>query len=132
MENNSKNQAITKLTLKPGDLIFSEGEMGYHFYIVESGRVQIFKKNSEGNKVEIGVVESGQSFGEFALLDQKPRSASAQALTLCQITKISPEGYESLLAELPPWAVSMMKSFVQRIKHTNELLQKVPQFLSRK
>ena len=123
--------AIVYETYKPGDFIFNEGEIGYHFFIVESGRVQIFSKNKLGQRIDIAVVETGESLGEFALLEKKPRSASAQALTVCKIAKISPEGYEQLLQELPVWAISMMKSFAKRIKRSNELLQEVSQFLIR-
>ncbi len=125
------NKKITHVDFKTHDLIFSEGEVGFHFFIVESGRVQIFTKNTSGTRVNIATVEKGESFGEFALLDKKPRSASARALEDCKIAKISPEGYEELLAELPVWAISMMKSFARRMKTTNEILQQVPQFLSR-
>lgn len=128
---NSDNPEIHRESYKTGDYIFFEGDIDFHFYIVESGTVQIFTKKQNGQRLDIATVEMGESFGEFALLDRKPRSASAQAATECSLIKVSEKGYEQLLSELPGWASSMLKAFARRMKHTNELLASSPQFLSR-
>lgn len=124
--------AIVRETYAPNDFIFFEGDIESHFYIVESGQVQIFTKSKMGKRIDITRVEEGESFGEFALLDNKPRSASAQALTDVSLIKVSAEGYEQLLSELPVWAACMMKSFVVRLKKMTEQLRASDQFLSRK
>ncbi|MEZ0391597.1 MAG: Crp/Fnr family transcriptional regulator [Pseudobdellovibrionaceae bacterium] len=120
---------VLKETYQPGDYIFFEGDIDFHFYIVESGQVNIFTKNKSGHRIDIITVEAGESFGEFALLDKKPRSASAQAVTECTLVKISEAGYHQLLEELPIWASSMLKSFSKRLKSMNEKLKDLPQFL---
>jgi CRP/FNR family transcriptional regulator, cyclic AMP receptor protein len=131
MEESKFSKNIVRENYKAGDFIFSEGEIGFHFYIIESGEVHIFTKNQSGHHIVVAKLESGESFGEFALLDKQPRSASAQAITPATVVKVSPEGYEELLADLPIWAVSMLKSFARRMKHTTHLLQQIPQFLPR-
>lgn len=123
---------VVKEVYKPGDYIFFEGDIDFHFYIIESGSVQIFTKTKTGQRVEIATVEEGESFGEFALLDKRPRSASAQAITECSLIKVSELGYVQLLEELPVWASSMLKSFAQRLKSMNEKLKEVPQFIEKK
>lgn len=120
------NEQLIKESYKPGDYIFFEGDIDYHFYIIDSGQVRIFTKNSEGQRVDIATLEDGESFGEFALLEKQARSASAQALTECNVIKVTEAGYEQLLSELPIWASSMLKSFARRMKHTNQLLQNIP------
>lgn len=130
IETNGK--AIVRETYAPNDFIFFEGDIESHFYIVESGKVQIFTKNKTGKRIDIIQVEDGESFGEFALLDNKPRSASAQAVTETSLIKVSAEGYEQLLSELPVWAACMMKSFVVRLKNMTEQLRASDQFLERK
>ena len=74
----------------------------------------------------------GESFGEFALLDHASRSASAQAITECWLIKVSEKGYEELLAEIPGWASSMLRSFATRMKNMNTMLAKMPQFIEKK
>lgn len=127
----NKNAAIIRETYKSGDYIFFEGDIDYHFYIIEKGTVQIFTKGSDGKRIDIATVEEGESFGEFALLERQPRSASAQAATECVLIKVTEAGYEQLLSEIPVWASSMMKSFAARLIRMNEVLKQSPQFLSR-
>jgi CRP/FNR family cyclic AMP-dependent transcriptional regulator len=119
------NEHLLKEIYKPGDYIFFEGDIDYHFYIIDTGQVQIFTKNAEGQRLDIATLSDGESFGEFALLEKQARSASAQALTECTVIKVTEEGYDQLLSELPIWASSMLKSFARRMKQTNQLLQKL-------
>lgn len=122
---------IHRETYAPDDFIFFEGDIESHFYIVESGQVRIFTKNKAGKRVDITTVEEGESFGEFALLDNKPRSASAQAVNDVSLIKVSAEGYEELLKDLPVWATCMMKSFIVRLKNMTEQMREQDQFIER-
>lgn len=124
-----ENEHIEKVTYKPGDYIFFEGDIESHFYIIQSGSVQIFTKSKDGRRMDICSISDGESFGEFALLDNKPRSASAQAITDVELVKVSAQGYEQLLADLPIWAVSMLKAFATRLKGMTELMKASDQFL---
>ncbi len=124
-------EPIVKESYKPGDYIFFEGDIESHFYIIESGTVQIFSKTSSGKRLDICQLSDGESFGEFALLDQKPRSATAQALTEVFLVKVTAAGYEELLADMPLWATSMMRSFITRLKNMTQLLKDSDQFLKR-
>lgn len=111
--------------VKSGSLIFNEGDKELHFYILQEGKVEIHTKNSQGNKISIAVIEEGDAFGEFSLLEQKPRSASATALTDCVFVKISESAYEKLLMDLPDWANAMLKSLASRLKEMNEKLKQM-------
>lgn len=120
---------IQKVAYKAGDFIFLEGDKEAHFYIIEKGSVQIFTKKPTGERINICEISEGESFGEFALLDKAPRSASAKATTDVVLVKVSAEGYEKLLSELPAWSSSMLRSFMARLKNMNELLKTQEQFL---
>lgn len=118
MQNNIQQEIY-----KAGEFIFFEGDIEHHFYIIQSGDVQIFTKDKAGKRLDIAKMIEGESFGEFALLDKKPRSATAQALTEVILIKVSEQGYEDLLKELPVWASSMLKSFTNRLKSMNAKLK---------
>lgn len=122
---------VLKEKFKAGDYIFFEGDIDFHFYIIESGQVGIFTKSEQGHRIDICTVVPGESFGEFALLSNEPRSASAQALTDCTLIKVSPEAYEKLMTELPVWASSMLRSFADRLKRLTKTLKGTPQFISK-
>jgi CRP/FNR family cyclic AMP-dependent transcriptional regulator len=124
--------AIAKESYKPGEFIFFEGDVENHFYIVETGVVQIFTKDKANNRVNIVQIFDGESFGEFAMLDQKPRSATAQAISDVTLVRVSADAFQQLMDELPGWANSMMRSFVDRLKNMTELLKDSDQFLKRK
>jgi CRP-like cAMP-binding protein len=66
------------------------------------------------------------------MLDRSPRSASARAITEVSVVKVSEQGFEELLAQIPGWASSMLKSFATRLKSMNERLKSSPQFLPKK
>lgn len=117
---------------KKGDFIFFEGDIESHFYIIEKGDVQIFTKASTGKRINICSISEGESFGEFALLDNAPRSASAEAMSDVSLIKVSDQGYEQLLSELPVWASCMLKSFMTRLKNMNSLLKASDQFINLK
>ena len=117
--------SITKETFKAGEFIFFEGDIESHFFIIESGEVLIFTKDKNGQKIEIARLKSGETFGEFALIDKGARSASAQAVTDCKMMKVSSEGYEMMLNDLPTWASSMLTSFSSRLKQMNIALKEI-------
>lgn len=110
---------LTMEVFKAGDFIFFEGDHESHFFIIESGEVSIFTKDKKGQKFEVARLKDGETFGEFALIDDGKRTASAQAITPVKAMKISAEGYEMMLNDLPIWASSMLKSFSNRLKLMN-------------
>lgn len=125
------SQEVSKESFKAGSIIFRQGDQESHFFIIEEGRVGIFI-NQNGNNVKITECGPGESFGEFALLDHAPRSASAQALTDLQVFKVSAKGFDEMLTQLPDWASFMLKSFVNRMKAMNERFKDLPQFMAKK
>ena len=114
---------VSKQKFQVGDFIFFEGDVESHFYIIETGEVGIFTKDKQNRKIEVARLRDGETFGEFALIDKGARTASAQAMTDVSVMKISAEGYESMLGELPLWASTMLKSFILRLKQMNQALK---------
>lgn len=117
--------SMTKESYNAGDYIFFEGDVESHFYIIESGEVAILTKDSQGKKLEVARLAEGETFGEFALIDKGARTASAQAATAVKVMKISAEGYEMMLNDLPVWASSMLKSFSTRLKSMNKQVKEL-------
>lgn len=72
------NNSARRVIFPKGATVFAEGEPGTTAYVVESGRVMVFK-TVKGKRVEIGDVTQGGIFGEMALIDDHPRMASAVA-----------------------------------------------------
>jgi len=116
--------SMSKAAFSKGDYIFFEGDVESHFYIIESGQIKIFTKNAKGEKVELATLSDGDTFGEFALIGEGKRTASAQAVTDVKLMKVTEEGYKVMVESLPPWASSMMENFIARLKNMNQNLKK--------
>lgn len=120
-------EGIERIDFEAGHSFFTEGEEGFFFYVVQAGQVEIFKTDHTGKKKTLGIVGPGQALGEFALITNSPRSASAQALTVGYAYRVSEEVYKKLLADLPSWAVAVFESLIQRLRQANEMITEYPE-----
>jgi CRP/FNR family cyclic AMP-dependent transcriptional regulator len=119
----SYGQQIEQVQFRTGEILFQEDETSFHFFIIQEGEVEIFKRGPAGEEVQLAIVTAGNSLGEFAMLDRKPRSASARAITDIVAARVSPEAYNQLLSELPEWALSVMRALVERVRLTNDIVR---------
>lgn len=113
---------------KPGDIIFSENSKSDGMYIIEKGSVRIFTRaQSDSGEVEVELCTLGPNslFGEMAMIDNGPRSASVQAIepTLCTVITI--KMFERQLELIPSWMVNMIRILVIRLRETNERLREM-------
>ena len=92
---------VQPLAVLPKTIIFKEGDSGKSLYIVASGSVRIFRKNSEGIHLDISIKGSGDTFGEMALLTGEPRSADAEAIGETQLLVLSNEHLDRIMRDFP-------------------------------
>ncbi len=79
-----------------GEYVFEEGERGDHFYVIVRGAIELRKATGEGFR-KLAVLRSGQAFGEMALLNQTPRSASALAIEDTYLLSVSRAAFSRML-----------------------------------
>ena len=115
--------SVETVEFQSGEILFLENEQTFHFYIIQSGEVEVYKSMATGKKVPLAVVSEGAALGELAMFDRRPRSATAKALGPVTAAKVSEEAYRKLLEELPEWAVAVMGSLVDRLRQTNEIVR---------
>jgi CRP/FNR family cyclic AMP-dependent transcriptional regulator len=104
-------------TVKAGEVIFSVGDVASEFYVVRSGQVAV----RLGNRT-LDLLGEGEIFGEMALIDAGPRSASVVAETDCIIVPISEKQFLFMISEEPYFALSVMRVLVERLRHTNKAM----------
>lgn len=75
----------TLQNFKKGEYIIHEGEQGDTFYIIKSGKVEVLRKNEDGEEEIIAALYPDNFFGEMALLSDKPRNASIRCIEDCQV-----------------------------------------------
>lgn len=94
-----------------GRVVFIRGDAGDKAYIVESGRIDI----REGGRV-IEAMEPGEIFGELALIDGEPRSASAVAVGPTRLLVIEREAFFAHLRDNPDFALAVMRLMARRLR----------------
>jgi CRP/FNR family transcriptional regulator, cyclic AMP receptor protein len=99
----------------PGDAVFAEGAEGDRMYIVKSGSVSIVK---DGRVIE--TVGPGAIFGEMALIDHEPRSATAVAGEECELVSIEPRRFWYLVQETPYFAQTVMRVMADRLRRRTD------------
>ncbi len=101
-------------TIPKGRMIFCEYEPGNSFYLIQEGRVQITKVMGEIEKA-IDILRPGEIFGEMAILEEAPRSASAVAIDDVTLLEFNRANFEILLQGNPQIALTLLRTFVKRI-----------------
>jgi CRP-like cAMP-binding protein len=107
-----------------GHVLFHEGDEGDDMYIIQSGRVAIKKKLKEGDTT-LAVLEKGDFFGEMAILERMPRSATAEVIEEGDIIVISGEMFGDMIKANPEIAVRMLRKQSIRLRETNRQLESV-------
>ena len=100
-----------------GSVIFKEGDQSKEMYIVIEGDVKILKRDTR-----IAAVGKGQIFGEMALVDKSPRSASAVALTDCKLAAVDERQFITMVQNTPDFALQVMRIMVERLRDTTNLI----------
>ncbi len=111
------NQSEQYQSFSQGQIIFREGDPGDQLYIVAEGQVDIM---TDGQLLE--TVNPGGILGEMALIDDKPRSATAVARTDCVLTPIGRRHFLTLVERTPLFALQVMRVMAERLRRTNSRL----------
>jgi CRP-like cAMP-binding protein len=101
-------------TFTKGDIIFSEFEPGDTFYLIQSGRVQLLKLVGDIERA-LDILQPSEMFGEMAILENSPRSATAIALDEVKVLEFNSQNFEILLSGNPQIALKLLKMFCKRI-----------------
>ena len=99
---------------EPGQVIICEFEPGDTFYLIQSGKVQLVKCVNGTNK-NLDILKPGELFGEMAILDNSPRSATCMAAGYVQCLEFSKANFELLVTGNPQIALMLLKLFCKRI-----------------
>jgi signal transduction histidine kinase len=116
------SQVIEEVRLPSGTELFAEGSEGDRAYIVREGEIEVFKV-SGARTVLIDVGRPGDVLGEMALIEKKPRMASARARTPCVLLAIDQAQFQALLASHASAAQAMFKTVISRWRSTEAVLR---------
>jgi CRP/FNR family cyclic AMP-dependent transcriptional regulator len=116
-------QAYNK-TYKNGAHLFHENDHSRELYILQSGRVRVYRKIG-GRDIELAILTKGAVLGEMALIDGKPRSASAAACEETSVIMIDAETFAKRISGVPSWFLSMVRTTSEKIRKANARLDAI-------
>jgi CRP/FNR family cyclic AMP-dependent transcriptional regulator len=109
-------------TIPSGTVLFHEGDKGEEMFIIQSGRVKISKR-IRGVEKTLATLEKGEFFGEMAILNDKPRSATAETLENCEMLVIDRKTFDALIRGNSEIAVRFIKRLADRLRETNDQME---------
>ncbi|MFI5071931.1 MAG: Crp/Fnr family transcriptional regulator [Terriglobales bacterium] len=106
---------ISVRSFKTGETIFKEGDPATELYVIERGQVGI----QLGNR-QLDVLDGHNIFGEMALIDDAPRSATAIAVTDVTLAPVSEKQFLFLISQTPFFALNVMRVLARRLRAANK------------
>jgi CRP-like cAMP-binding protein len=108
--------------VKAGRVIFNEGEPGDTMYIIQMGRVKITKRIGNSEKI-LMVLQKGDFFGEMAIVNQAPRTATATAVDNCQLLYFNRQGFLSMISKNSNIAMNIIEKLCLRLQKADTTIR---------
>jgi len=112
-------------TIAAGTSIFARGDAGTSLFAVCAGTVKITNHSADGRDALFNLLHAGEIFGEIALLDGRPRTANAFALTRCELMVIDRRDFIPIVKEQPEIALKLIEVLCARLRHVSEHVEDV-------
>lgn len=106
---------VATRTYQPGQAIVEEGQTGLGLYCIQAGRVKVTQRSGSGER-DLSQLGSGDFFGEMALLDDKPRSATVTAVEPTTCVLLDKSQFLAELRTYPEIAVAILPVLVERLR----------------
>jgi CRP/FNR family cyclic AMP-dependent transcriptional regulator len=113
------NRAAVR-TYAKGAIIVSEGDEGNSLFVIQSGSVKAFLSDENGKEVVLSTQGPGEYFGDLALFDDEPRSASVMALQPCKVMIITKTQLREAIKEDPEIGFSLLHGLANRVRVLTE------------
>src|SRR5687767_1387926 len=105
------------------EAVFYQGDSGDSFYVILSGQVKVSVSSPEGQEAILVMLDTGESFGELALLDEQPRSATIEATRPTEVLVMRREEFHRMIHQHPDVSLSLLRVMTKRLRDTDQLVQ---------
>ncbi len=116
-------EAVDLRRLAAGEMLFQAGEPGEAMYVVKSGEVELFIKDTTGQKIVLTIAGPGEVFGELALLDRGARTATAMVLTDAELLELDRDDLLLLFQKTPAAALRLLAAMGHMTRQADDLLK---------
>lgn len=108
-----------------GQIIFHLDDPAGLLYIISHGKVKISQSTTEGHEATLAILGAGDFFGELALLDDSPRSATAEAIEVTETLTLHREEFMNFINSNPGFAHHVLRTLARRIRHLNSQISDI-------
>jgi CRP/FNR family transcriptional regulator, cyclic AMP receptor protein len=116
-------KVVDELSIPAGHTLFQAGDPGDSLFIIKAGEIELFIKDTAGQKIVLTTATSGDMFGELAMLDTGPRTATALALTDTEVLVLDRDDLVLLFQRKPEAALHMLAALSGLTRKADELLR---------
>lgn len=125
-------ERVSRAYFRPGDYVFRRGDPALNFYAVEKGTLEVMRTREDGDGADVvAVLGPGDFFGEMALLERRPRSASVRARTEVEVTTLGAQVFSHVSKSLAPLQQRLAEAMRQRTTSVWTRMPKAHAILSR-
>jgi CRP-like cAMP-binding protein len=117
------NGQLPDVHLEPGDMFYGPEDYTEKLFILQKGKIRIFRMTPDGREFTLAVVEAGTVFGEMALTAQQLEGAYAQAMESSQVSTMAREDLERLVLEKPEVGLRIMQVLSERLRRQENRLE---------
>ena len=110
-------------TVRAGTTIFQKGDPGDCLFAVCRGTIRISSHSADGKDAVLNLIQAGEIFGEIALLDGRPRTAGAQAISDCELMVIDRRDFMPRITSEPGLALRLIEVLCARLRRTSQQVE---------
>ena len=112
-----------EVRFQPGEVVIKRGEMGETMYLMISGEVSVHIGDESGSEIEVDRIKAGDYFGEMALFEDIPRSATIRTETESRLLVLHKQEFNEIVREYPQIALTICKVLSSRIRTLHEKIK---------
>jgi CRP/FNR family transcriptional regulator, cyclic AMP receptor protein len=116
-------QMVRRRTYRRGETIFHKGDPGNSLYLITDGQVKIVLPSDTGEEMTLGVLQTGDMFGELALFDGLPRSATMVAVENTEVLLLYRDDFLGFVGRNPEVATALLGVLSRRLRATDEWIE---------
>ncbi|QCU77338.1 Crp/Fnr family transcriptional regulator [Citricoccus sp. SGAir0253] len=113
---------LTEVELSRGASAFHEGDQGDQLYVIMSGKIKLGRTAPDGRENLLAILGPGEVFGEMALFNPAPRTASATAVSATRLAGLRHDNLRKVIQSTPEVSMQLLRALAQRLSKTNESL----------
>ena len=118
--------AVTKEQAYSEDrIVINQGDVGETVFLIINGQVEVIKELTDGDELFLDKIESGDAFGEMALLENEPRSATVRTTKASSFLMLNQQEFNETVLEYPKIALKICKVLSSRIRHLHIKIQQI-------